>query len=377
MEYFSSLYYSLGGVFFAFVHIVQLYMKMNPNDIPEEESSLEDPEIAKNRMFAFATTAIAWGEILVIASTSGISKVAYEQLPNIIHLYNEIFSYNQTIMDFLKHRNINFDRQHKKSMRTLERIVFATNVGSVIICLLILITCLHPLEPTHVLIKEWFEIDWNLELKFIPFIFLFTVSIQHVGNLILIYGLLVEIYCFLVTGVLNDLTVESVHIRQGSRCSLETRYFGILEDDEICKLYRIQRYLNERVNEIMGSVFISFHQIGMLATVSIMLFFFVKFQNVIWEVGPIACAVVVGSMLTPLLILWYQSQFFGVLVDTSDEFRENAMNIVPRKTRFRRFAYSCQTYYVEEAYPFFHYHKNTFLEFCETGIDYAINLMFW
>lgn len=108
-----------------------------------------------------------------------------------------------------------------------------------------------------------------------------------------------------------------------------------------------------------------------------MLFFFVKFQHIILEVGPIALVVVIGAMLTPLAICYYQSNFFGKLVDISDDFRNQIIKIVPRKTMCRKFAYSCQTDFVEEAYPFYHYDKGTFLEFCAAGLDYAINLMFW
>lgn len=350
-------------------------MNLNPNEIPEDGGPLETQ--AKKDIYAFATLVIGWGELAVVASIQLINVQVFRQNSKIIRLYNELFAYNDKLLSFLEERNIQLDLKHKKEQQKGEVYILIQGIGSIVLCFLLLLTCLHPLEPTHVIIKDWLELEFEWRPALVPWIIMFTCAVQSCGNAILTIGLLVEFHVFMVTPLLDDLTVEAIHCRRGARLELETRYFGVLDDEEICKLYAIQKHLNLRLNDILSTVLISFHQIGLLGTLAIMLFFAVKFQRFIWETGPIACVVVFASVLTPLAICYCQSNFFGDLVDMSDDFKDMALKICPRKTMFRRFAYSCQTYFVEEAYPFFHYDKNTFLEFCAAGVDYAINLMFW
>lgn len=229
-------------------HAVQIYFKLHPNEIPEEATEFQNVISQQQNLYSFVTLVIGWGEVGVIMSLVGIGYVGLLQNKNIISLYNELFAYNEKILELTKERNIQLDRNHKKAQQNLEILIWLTAVGSTLVAFLMALTCLHPLEPTHALINEWLEIEWNFRVAYIPFILMFVSAIQSGGNMILTFALLIECYCFMALTILDDLTIESVHLREGKRCKLETRFYGVLEDEEICKLYRIQRNINIRIN---------------------------------------------------------------------------------------------------------------------------------
>lgn len=108
-----------------------------------------------------------------------------------------------------------------------------------------------------------------------------------------------------------------------------------------------------------------------------MLFIFVKFQTVIREDGLLGYVVVIVCVIKHVIIAWYQSDFFGALEGASRDFLASAVKCVPKHTYLGKVVKSFQPFYLEEVYPFFHFHKDTFLEFGDTGVNYAITLLLW
>lgn len=58
------------------------------------------------------------------------------------------------------------------------------------------------------------------------------------------------------------------------------------------------------------------------------------------------------SIAAPLMIVYFQSTMFGKLADLSENFCQIGKNLVPRRAFYRKFVYSCQIFYIENAYPF-------------------------
>lgn len=152
---------------------------------------------------------------------------------------------------------------------------------------------------------EWLEIEFDLQLKFFPFIFMQL--IQSAANIICTYAFVTVPYAFVATAIFDDLRNSSIttHTRHSSK--IVTKYFGLLDEFEICKMYRILRLLNHYVNACIQRVLVSAHQVGLVACFSIMLYFFVEFQPVIHQQETVGCAVVIGCITTPLITVWVQS----------------------------------------------------------------------
>jgi len=107
------------------------------------------------------------------------------------------------------------------------------------------------------------------------------------------------------------------------------------------------------------------------------LYFGIK-NHVVLGYGLLGIFVVGGSFISPLAVVWYQSDLFGELAEVSDQFQEEGSNLMPsRKSLYTKFARSCERFYVEEAYPFYKIGRDTFLSFCAQGLDHAIILLLW
>ncbi len=150
-----------------------------------------------------------------------------------------------------------------------------------------------------------------------------------------------------------------------------------MTDDMVISMYRTQKLLNLLLNEIMATVLISFHQVGLLVTTTAMPYFGIKFQTVIHQVGIIGYFTVYSIAIAPLCLVCYQSIYFGRLVEITQTFKPKGLHLFPRKLLFHKFARSCETFNVEEAYPFYRFNRETFLLFCEQVLNYTVTLILW
>lgn len=290
---------------------------------------------------------------------------------------NQLLAFNQKHLNWMKENNIELTPEHRKTMRTGELLMYMTNILSILMPIGLLTCCFHPMEPTKVLIEDWFEIDWTPKLILFPYIFLILVTLRICADLITIVTFLALIHFIQAMKILDDITPESIYRRDRQRIVLQTKCYGTLDDTRIVDIYRTQRLFSERVNGILKSVLIAFHQVALVSTAAIMFYFAVKFNHVIIESGILAFFVIGGAIATPLIIVWFQSTWFGALVDMSEGFKQTGKDLVARKTFYRRFVRSCQPFYIEEAYPFYHFDKETFSSFCAQALDYAITLLLW
>lgn len=280
----------------------------------------------------------------------------------------------------LQSKNIALDDAHLKVCRKYEYSAILFNFFSIFLPFGLLHITFHPLEPTHRLISDWLEIDFSPSLILLPWIILFMVGIMGAANILIVMGYTALCYCVITTTVLKDLTPRRIPtgVNHRLRFSLETSFYGILEDFEILQMYRELRLYNLLLNDILATFWFSIHQVGCLTTFTVLLYFGVKFNHVVLGYGLVGILVVGGSFFAPIAVVWYQSDMFGELAETSDQFKVEGRNVIPtRKSLYTKFVRSCQTFYVEEAYPFYKIGRNTFLLFCAQGLDHAISLLLW
>lgn len=67
------------------------------------------------------------------------------------------------------------------------------------------------------------------------------------------------------------------------RRTLETATYGVLEDEEVIQIYRVQQFFNNLLNQIMASVSVPSHHPGMFICAAVMAYIVIKFHTVIQE----------------------------------------------------------------------------------------------
>jgi len=177
--------------------------------------------------------------------------------------------------------------------------------------------------------------------------------------------------------VLDDLTPETLTKRQAGRVYLQTRFYGELEDSEVINMYRTIRLFNVLMNDIVASAGMAFHHVACLTTFSALIFLVIRYNDVFLESGFMSMFIIGCVIVTPAVIILAESSMFAELASLSDGFIEEGRKITARKTMYRKFIASCQTFYVEEAYPFYKIGTDTFLAFVSEGLDKSITLLLW
>lgn len=280
-------------------------------------------------------------------------------------------------LETLQQKKIELDENHKRLLRIGELLVLSCNFLTLAVPFAVLACLFHPLEPTHRMIKEWFELEFEFNLSNTPIFAGLWLLVYGSSNMIIVLSYLAAIYYQTTMIVLDDLTPERLVRRQGSRVVMDTKFFGELEDLEIVNMYRAIRMFNGLMNDIMASSLIAFHHVACLTTFSALVFFIIKHNDVLVEGGLISMLIIGCCLVCPVAVIGSESFMFAIIVDLSDGFIDQGNSLVGRRTMYRKFVKSCQTFYVEEAYPFYHIDKDTFLAFIEEGLDKSITLLLW
>lgn len=266
--------------------------------------------------------------------------------------------------------------RQKRIIKVGEAVIFHAIYFSLLIPFVITVAIMHPIEPTHVLFKEWFDIEFEFTLPLFPIMAILWMAVYGCASIVTFQTIVIAWIYVLHTISMECFTPERVgRVREGRLCDLETPGYGTLSDYDVILLYRVQQVLNGFLNEFFRSVLVSFHHIACLATVVVLLVFAVKYDQVLANEGATGYAVVIACILVPLIIIFNQCWMCGDIVDKSQSFKRVGETLLARKFAFRKFAISCRIFYVEVAYPFYSIHKETFLLFCEQILDFTVSLL--
>ncbi|CAL8134462.1 unnamed protein product [Orchesella dallaii] len=247
---------------------------------------------------------------------------------------------------------------------------------------------LHPLEPTHIMIQKWLEIDLHLHWKYIPFLFIVMAVISKAA--VTVFNGIIFAFCYilLATICITSLTPEHVTTvvqRQSNasasqkamiRYSVVTQCFGTLDDMTLVRMYRTQQVLNVLLNEIYSSILFSIHHVAALVVFVGLSLTLIKCPlETLINSGPImVLLVVVGSQIPPFMEYW-ETHEINEVNDASNGFTGKCNRMLSRRSMLRKTVISCRRLTVELAYPFFTITKHTFLGFVYRGIDLMITLL--
>ena len=274
---------------------------------------------------------------------------------------------------------ITLEDNHKRKIKLCVFLVIIASTATLFFPVAVFFTGMHPMEPTHVLIFEWFEFHFAPELNFLPWMILFFQTVFGVGSTITLMMISIA-FCWILPTIVVDTLSPADELNAGryrARCDLVTKNMGNMKDSKIIDLYRAQQIINVLLNEFYTSYLISFHHAGILAAVTSLIFFAIAYNNVLSEVGLFAYILVLGLVVAASAIVFFECSFCGDLVDITDGFRNAGKKIVGRWTMYGKFCNSCRVFYMQLAWPFFHLNKETFFEWCDQVLNYVVTFLIW
>ncbi|CAL8134456.1 unnamed protein product [Orchesella dallaii] len=286
----------------------------------------------------------------------------------------------------LQEQNSQLNHKLKQKIVKGEVLTVLAAVISTFVPLAYVACVLHPLEPTHIMIQEYLEVDLHLHWRYIPFLLLVMAVISKAA--VTIFNGIIFGFCYLLLAsiCLSSLTPEHVTMKvqpsantcQKSmiRYTVVTQCFGTLDDMIVVKMYRTQQVLNVLINEIYGTILISLHHVTTLVVfVGLSLTLLKCPGETLFNSGPLVfLIIVVGPAVAPFIEYW-ETHEVGEVYDLSHIFVTKCNKMLSRRSVLRKVAISCRPLALELAYPFVTITKHTFLEFMYRGIDLLITIL--
>lgn len=350
---------------------------------------------------SIVTTIIGFGEAGVTMSISLLAVVIKMHCPDVICLFNQILEYDAQMMGtnvlkkyiyiypYIYHHKSSFsvklttngnirDKRHKKEFRTQDIFIVIINICSLLVPAFLMLMFAHPIEPTRCMIKDWLEVEISISFAWAPVLAVLYILIFSAANSTAVLCLLVAVYYSVSVIALEDIKpigLVTGHTILRRRYCMKTRCLGDLEDVQIITEYRKLQLFNRILNDILGNIMISFHAVACLGAVVSMGFFLIAYNSVLEEIGILGYVVVISTLCTAVFIQAAEAQLLGTLCEVSREFGETSQRFSWRQSVYGKFVKTCKTFFIEEAYPFYHINKDTIVMFCDQCLGCLINLL--
>lgn len=166
--------------------------------------------------------------------------------------------------------------------------------------------------------------DIDLRLKNLSLFLFQWMGLYGSTNLIALLTNLLIAYYAINNTVMTDITPQALANKKkmDEEVFLKTKFYGVMFDMDIMKMYRTQRLLNV-LNKIVANVGIAFHHDACLATFSALIFFAILHNNVLNNGGFLGYFTVGTCLITPLTIIACENAMLGMLADFTNEFQQN------------------------------------------------------
>lgn len=122
----------------------------------------------QTKMQEFATNVLGVGEIIIVICLLGVNYIAWKRRFEFAGGIHALLIYTTQVQDWLKDPSIESDGNHSVRMQKCEIVMWVCSAMFYPIGFLVLKTCMHPMEPTHVIMREWLE---SFEIFAIVFLF--------------------------------------------------------------------------------------------------------------------------------------------------------------------------------------------------------------
>ncbi len=326
----------------------------------------------------FATIIIQWGEIILAAVVMMLTVVVIKHENELMYFINQLINYNNHILNLRELRQIPDDLNYRNKMLEGDIICLLAVWCLTTVAAGICVCVMCPIEPCHVIYKEWFDIIIKVEFKYTPFFVIATLIFYSYLNIVFYIAVALLFFHNIITSVLLDITPTNYDKgEKEGQCYIMTPTWGLIEDTEVIQFYRTLQLFNTYLKHFMANVLVSLHQVACLSTAAILIFFCIKYQSVILQLGNFAFIVLSGLASCPFILVFLESKICGELVEGSYNFKQISKRLVKRKMVYTKFCNSCVHFNIPYAYPFYSINKNTLVDFTCHVIDYTINLLLW
>ncbi|CAL8145955.1 unnamed protein product [Orchesella dallaii] len=303
----------------------------------------------------------------------------------LVYIVNQMFGYNEKIQENLtshwKNINFQYNNPHERMSQTVEFLSIACAILISPMPVVLIIGMCNSIEPTHVLIREWFEIELALVPQHYFFLFLVLwptfLAVEIVFEL-LVASLIYVVFLICYTSSMFPVNAYLVILPSSLQIiqyRIETKHFGTLPDSQLAEIYRVLQIINILFNNITASVLISLHHVVCLLAFVGFSFLLLEFPHFLAESGTLLSVFAIICWIGPVGIIFVESVNVGVIWDTTSAFVKQCKQSTLRRSVLRKYAASWKGLVFETAYPFYKVHRNTFLEFFMQGIDFLITLV--
>ncbi|CAL8141043.1 unnamed protein product [Orchesella dallaii] len=240
------------------------------------------------------------------------------------------------------------------------------------------------IEPTHAMLQEWLEVNISFKPKFIPFILFMAWIVSDAANTVFVMSTLCFLYLVLGRTVASGMTPQSVtktvlpnssKVKFSVRYNLNTRYFGVLDDMTIIRMFRTEQVINSWINSILGSILVSAHHVAYMLTLIGAAVTLLRATEEVIDGGILPLAVMLIGVFAPLCMEYAESVEISELCDKSDGFVRSCIHMTDRRTMLYKFAKSCPKLRVHTAYPFYNISRDTFPQFLSQVQEFLISIL--
>ncbi|CAL8070987.1 unnamed protein product [Orchesella dallaii] len=304
-----------------------------------------------------------------------------------VFLFNQLFRYSKKIEDLLTEKNIQLHDSHVRTIRTAEFVMLFTSVVSFFIPFGFGAAFCNNMEPTHVFVKELFEVDVQMSLQHFPFILLIILMVFCSANaacLIVMIGICNFTLAHICIKSLTPISVKQ-KVTRGQKDGQQPKFvieyvmttenFGDMDDSTMLDMYRIQQLFNKILNELYGSIVIAFNHIICMIVFVFLTFTTIRYSDDVFNTGIIVVVAAFSAIIAALIAEWYEAVVSGYLYDVSNDFVGKVRRITSSKSGAHKRVASCPCLAFDIAHPFFMVDKHTFLQFVHQGLDFLTTLL--
>lgn len=230
-------------------------------------------------------------------------------------------------------------------------------------------TIFLPYEPLHRTLQDVFEMDLQPSFNHCHIL---------VAQLVVLFFLTISVSTCFTMGALHLQVCEFWLQQVTPRLQLTSKIFltrkGSIRQDKIVKVFRSEQVLNGRVNQILSSLWITFHHFTILVSGVGLSFICINDWNVVFSKSIMGVIVPLG-VCTTCFIEYAESRTMDKVWTRSREFCTASKAIVGRQSTYYKFACSLMPLDTKSAYPFFKIRRETFPLFIDQWIQFLVSIL--
>ncbi len=252
------------------------------------------------------------------------------------------------------------------------------NFFSLEIPMIILIFFFNPIDPFHMMLEHFLELDMQPSMRIILIDVFYALCVFAMSNtfvtLILMFILANAIIQQWIDLVIPQLPQGD--LIRGIYKRFPTKALGTLSDDKIIRVFRSSQLLCNRWNILFGKFRVTIHFSVLHIAFITCCFLQIRYHKLFLANDSFAImAIIMFATICVILIAKYECSFVGTMVDDSREFKTACLKYANRKSCMYKTAKSFPTLITTTTYPMFTLNNESYLEFWNVSIDHIVNLL--